>query len=570
MSTTHQSPRPHTSASAFEWRAALGPWRWLLLGTLGVAPGACGGRAQPSNLDQSVADLEEPAGTALETPASPAGAGAAPSRGPTLPQGDPAPEVTRPQTPASASVASDCVPESTLEGNWERCTNGMLHRRELGSCTSALPRSGYSLKEALGYAPGADAGIQYECLTDEDCTAAPHGHCEFGQGGPYCAYGCLTDSECGDAQVCLCGPSIGECIAAECSVDSDCGGSYLCGSYESEPSCGGIRFGCQKPEDLCSGNADCTEGGFCVRELIYSYDSPQPPSEVPFRSCSTGFCIVGRPFLVDGAPRLAPSTARQDWYMGDPGTLPSSAAAAPLNAAVAQGWLEQALMEHASVASFARFSLQLLQLGAPAELVSAAAVAMQDEIRHARSCFELARRYSGEEVGPGPLAVEGALESSDPAAVVLAAVREGCIGETVAAIEASEALHHCEDAGARAVLERIAIEEGQHAELAWRFVAWALETRPELAPRVREAFAHDLAGAQPARRSGPQKLAAVDHDLARHGLLSAPLRAALRDRVLLEVVAPCVEGLLGGAGWQRPDASVDAKAHATAGRANPV
>jgi hypothetical protein len=202
-------------------------------------------------------------------------------------------------------------------------------------------------------------------------------------------------------------------------------------------------------------------------------------------------------------------------------------------------------MEHASVAAFARFSLQLLSLGAPAELVSGAASAMQDEIRHARACFELARRHSDEDVGPGPLRIEGALEEMDLCAIVLGTVREGCIGETVAAIEAAEALQHCEDAAARTVLEQIAVEEGRHAELAWRFVAWALEVGPSsLVERVREAFATELASAQPSPESGLENVGAFDRELARHGLLSAPLRAALRERVLSTIVRPCAEALL--------------------------
>jgi hypothetical protein len=60
---------------------------------------------------------------------------------------------------------------------------------------------------------------------------------------------------------------------------------------------------------------------------------------------------------------------------------------------------------------------------------------------------------------------------------VIGTVREGCVGETLAALEAAEALQHCEDEAARPVLERIAAEEAQHAQLAWRFVAWALEAR---------------------------------------------------------------------------------------------
>jgi len=277
-------------------------------------------------------------------------------------------------------------------------------------------------------------------------------------------------------------------------------------------------------------------------------------AEAPNGSRATSFCIVGRPFLIDGAVCLAASAARHDWYPSErTAVAPAVEAGEASSAAIARGWTEQALMEHASVAAFARFALQLLQLGAPAELVERASAAMQDEIRHARACFDLARRHSTQDVGPGPLAVEGALDRMDPASIVLDALREGCIGETVAAIQAAEALSHCEDPAARAVLERIAEEEGKHAELAWRFVAWAIETRPELFERVQDAFARELTGVRSGGARGLRDASPADRELARHGLLSAPLRAALRQRVLANVIAPCSEALLDGAGWQRPD-----------------
>jgi hypothetical protein len=47
-------------------------------------------------------------------------------------------------------------------------------------------------------------------------------------------------------------------------------------------------------------------------------------------------------------------------------------------------------MEHASVAAFARFTLDLLALGAPADLVQSAQQALGDEIAHAELCFGLA------------------------------------------------------------------------------------------------------------------------------------------------------------------------------------
>jgi hypothetical protein len=243
---------------------------------------------------------------------------------------------------------------------------------------------------------------------------------------------------------------------------------------------------------------------------------------------------------VQGQERLAHSVARADWSGELPAALPTALDPA-LRAEIARSWTEQALMEHASVAAFARFSLQLVSLGAPPQLLLGAAQAMQDEVQHAQACFALARRHSDAEIGPGPLPIEGALEQQDLLSVVLGTIAEGCIGETVAALEAAEALAHCEDGAACAVLERIAREEARHAQLAWQFVAWALQVGPrELGQHVRSAFA--------ATASSPIASLPVvtdgQRELARHGLLAAPCRQALRRRVLSEVVAPCAEALL--------------------------
>lgn len=215
-----------------------------------------------------------------------------------------------------------------------------------------------------------------------------------------------------------------------------------------------------------------------------------------------------------------------------------------LRARVAQGWLEQALMEHASVAAFARFSLQLLSLGAPAELVSEASQALADEIRHARECFALARRHGGRDVGPGPLPLGGALHELGLTEIVLGTIAEGCIGETIAALEAAEAHAHCQDEATRNVLERISADETQHAQLAWRLVAWALERGPaSLREAVAAGFERELS-AVPSSSSSTITLSPGEHPLLLHGLVGPELRGALRVRVLHDVVAPSVRALL--------------------------
>ncbi len=70
--------------------------------------------------------------------------------------------------------------------------------------------------------------------------------------------------------------------------------------------------------------------------------------------------------------------------------------------ALGAAWLRNALMEHASIAAFARFTLELLAVGAPADLIRDSNAAASDETRHAELCFALASEYLGESEGPGP------------------------------------------------------------------------------------------------------------------------------------------------------------------------
>src|SRR4051812_39178148 len=76
-----------------------------------------------------------------------------------------------------------------------------------------------------------------------------------------------------------------------------------------------------------------------------------------------------------------------------------------LRRALVEHWTRAAQMEHASVAAFSRFSLQLLAVGAPPSLLQDAHRAALDEITHAELCFSLATSYAGHGIGPGPLPV---------------------------------------------------------------------------------------------------------------------------------------------------------------------
>jgi hypothetical protein len=260
---------------------------------------------------------------------------------------------------------------------------------------------------------------------NSECSASAHGHCDPDAIGELtCGYGCLSDADCGADQLWQCGPDFGTCAATRCRTDAECGDG-ICAAYAA---CGSSAFACQTGEDACSVDSDCPSNYLCIVQDFTASPQAAPTAGWPIvgRVCvSAGLCaVIGRPFLVAGSPRLAESVARHDWYGNSAprGALPVAAPA--LRRAIVAGWTEQALMEHASVAAFARFSLQLLQVGAPSELVSGAAAAMADEVRHAQTCFELARRHAGVDIGPGPLSSQGAFETMALTDIVLCPSRK--------------------------------------------------------------------------------------------------------------------------------------------------
>jgi hypothetical protein len=258
-----------------------------------------------------------------------------------------------------------------------------------------------------------------------------------------------------------------------------------------------------------------------------------------FDSCSIS---SGPPYLAqDGARAAGVSDVEQGWAaagaLADVSRLDDEA-----RAILAAAWRRDGLYEHASVASFGRFALELLAVGAPPELVAAAHQAALDEVRHARACLALAADYDGQPVGPGAFPFDGAVPvSHDLADVAARAALEGCVGETVAAVIAAEQLAQAKDPAVREALAMIACDEANHAELAWRTVAWAMTRGGEAVRRaVENAFTAALLAPAQTFDAHPEPNPA----LARHGRLDAGTLARVRRQALDEIIAPCAARLL--------------------------
>lgn len=207
----------------------------------------------------------------------------------------------------------------------------------------------------------------------------------------------------------------------------------------------------------------------------------------------------------------------------------------------ASEWAIRAQNEHASIASFGRFSLGLLGVGAPADLLELSHRAALDEIVHAKMSFAIANAYGGRTLGPGPLELGGALDTlGGLVELVEATVIEGCVGETLSALEAREAERAAVEPCAKLALEQIAEDEARHAELAWAFVRWALAVAPELRDGVRRTFE----GALGRVRAGSADARCFEPDLEKFGFLTRERCSLLRLRAVDETIGPALSAML--------------------------
>ena len=230
---------------------------------------------------------------------------------------------------------------------------------------------------------------------------------------------------------------------------------------------------CPSPEEVdqdamwtpgwwCGQDIQSVEGEGTFREAEVTDTGGTPGARccypVVAREATTRCAPVGRPFQEQGQIKVAAFN----------GPAPHD----PL----AKAWLEAARMEHASVASFSRLTLDLMAVGAPLPLLAQVQAAALDEVEHARITFALASGLAGTELSPGPFSFSEAITPrTDMAAIAFDAVVEGCIGETIGAYLARQIAQDLPPGEQRDVLEALAEDEERHAALSWGIVAWLLK-----------------------------------------------------------------------------------------------
>jgi hypothetical protein len=140
-------------------------------------------------------------------------------------------------------------------------------------------------------------------------------------------------------------------------------------------------------------------------------------------------------------------------------------------------WARRAVGEHASIASFAAFTIALMSNGAPPDLIRDSLLAALDELGHAKTAFQMASLLTGQHMEPGVLAPSNHSFDGDITALAMGAASEGCIAETLSALVlAAEVDNAARLDGVYSLLadktRTIALEEGKHSSLAWRTIRW--------------------------------------------------------------------------------------------------
>jgi hypothetical protein len=327
-----------------------------------------------------------------------------------------------------------------------------------------------------------------------------------------------------------------------CEAESAAGGLVLTEGYLTVPT----GTACPDPEQVTTlQTIDCCpdylfQGPVCGLERVLSNQEKKQsefggvyfedatsetvnPVDVCFYEAlfdDTGTCC-GRPLWIDGEVLVAESRR--------------SGNGKAICAESGRYWAKVALLEHASIASFARCSLELMKWGAPLHLLAATQRAGRDEVDHAELCLALAERLLGEKISLAGLKLGNSLPlSASRLEFAEAVLREGAIGESLSVLDAAARLANAGDRHTRMTLERILKDESTHAELAWDILKWLVQEDPSLLPQLRLVMAEERAKG---RRAEPSSVP------PRFGLIDAATQQRVFEEAWEAVLLPAFEEL---------------------------
>jgi rubrerythrin len=252
---------------------------------------------------------------------------------------------------------------------------------------------------------------------------------------------------------------------------------------------------------------------------------------------------AGEPFLT--LHRALVGDAGIEWYLLDPSTIP-----AVLREEVYVTWAWRVQTEYRSVQAMTRFLTEVSGAGDPIEILSGAADAIRDELRHTALCAGVVEALGREATLPTPVPEPidpGFLQMPMAQRALVTAISMLLINETISVAMLGDLAARATHPTIKSVLKATMADEAGHQQFGWAYVAASLRRFDEAGRRYAAevtayaleehmAPARALVGRLPAER---QSLAAwAEPDFARYGLMSAEREALIKLQLHQRFLAP--------------------------------
>lgn len=164
-------------------------------------------------------------------------------------------------------------------------------------------------------------------------------------------------------------------------------------------------------------------------------------------------------------------------------------------AVAAEAWSARSIQERRSAAVFATIAAGLAALSVPLSLLAAVARIVEDEIRHAALCRQLARELGCDDENDDLDAAERRLRPPGrqaASAVLSLLLVEGAVGETISTATFAATRAGTREPRTRAALSLILRDEARHARTCWEaFATLSSEVTPERAQLATD-LSHEL------------------------------------------------------------------------------
>ena len=187
----------------------------------------------------------------------------------------------------------------------------------------------------------------------------------------------------------------------------------------------------------------------------------------------------------------------------------------------------------------------MISVGAPTKLLIASQKASIDEIHHAQISYRLSSEFMKESFSPGTLSIKGSLESGNIEQMIKSTIHEGCIEETVSAVEAHHNARMAKTKDIKDFIFKIATDETNHAQLAWDSMKWVIDRYPQKQGYVKEIFESQLndqlltATKIHAKSNSSRCLISEEQDeFHGYGVSETPTRMKIKTATIAKIIEP--------------------------------